>query len=143
MLRVPHRSINQKLASTASYPPSFNEAAHSTATTINNLQQTGLNSAKNSIANDQQNSNTMNLTKELNGSHLPPHTIQPEASSKTTQCCCFDTSNHELIINIHKKYSDLTIFCNTIGCLYSNLSISIKIGKEKAILPQIFDVRQG
>ena len=55
----------------------------------------------------------------------------------------FDTSNHELIINILKKFGAPTKFCNTIERLYSNLSVSLKIGKESAVIPQTIGVRQG
>ena len=55
----------------------------------------------------------------------------------------FDTSNHDLIINILKKFGAPSKFCNTIERLYSNLSVSLKIGKEEATIPQTIGVRQG
>ncbi|KAL7517837.1 hypothetical protein ACHAWF_000160 [Thalassiosira exigua] len=55
----------------------------------------------------------------------------------------FDTSNHELIIEILEKYGALTKFCNDIQRLYDNLKVVLKIGKEKAEIGQGVGVQQG
>ena len=55
----------------------------------------------------------------------------------------FDTSNHELIIAILIKLGAPPKFCNAIQRLYSNLVVTLKIGKEKADISQGVGVRQG
>ncbi|KAL7426046.1 hypothetical protein ACHAXH_000620, partial [Discostella pseudostelligera] len=55
----------------------------------------------------------------------------------------FDTSNHVLIIDILKKLGAPPKFCNAIQRLYSDLTVTLKIGKETADIPQSVGVRQG
>ncbi|KAL7426668.1 hypothetical protein ACHAXH_000417 [Discostella pseudostelligera] len=54
-----------------------------------------------------------------------------------------DTSNHNLIINIIKKLGGPPKFYDAIECLYTNLVVSLKIGKEKSDITQSVGVRQG
>ncbi len=55
----------------------------------------------------------------------------------------FDTSNHALILAILKKFGAPPKFCSAIERLYSNLTVILKIGKEKAEINQGVGVRQG
>ncbi|KAL7523370.1 hypothetical protein ACHAWF_001608 [Thalassiosira exigua] len=55
----------------------------------------------------------------------------------------FDTSNHELMIEISEKYDAPPKFCNAIQRLYDNLKVVLKIGKEKAEIAQGVGVLQG
>ena len=55
----------------------------------------------------------------------------------------FDTANHKLMLEILEKYGAPEKFVNTIGRLYDNLQVVIKVGKEKAEIAQTVGVRQG
>lgn len=55
----------------------------------------------------------------------------------------FDTSNHNLIINIIKKLGGPPNFCNAIERLYTDLVVTLKIGKETSDIFQSVGVRQG
>ena len=55
----------------------------------------------------------------------------------------FDTSNHELMIQILEKYGAPPKFCLAIKRLYTDLRVALKIGKERADIPQTVGVRQG
>ena len=55
----------------------------------------------------------------------------------------FDTSNHDLIIDIIRKLGGPTKFCNAIERLYTDLTVTLKIGKEKSDIAQSVGVRQG
>ncbi|KAL7531695.1 hypothetical protein ACHAWF_003870, partial [Thalassiosira exigua] len=54
----------------------------------------------------------------------------------------FDTSNHELMIDILERYGAPPKFCNAIQRLYDNLKVVLKIGKEKAEIGQGVGIRQ-
>ena len=55
----------------------------------------------------------------------------------------FDTSNHNLIIAIIEKLGGPPKFCNAIDRLYTDLVVTLKIGKEKSDITQSVGVRQG
>ena len=55
----------------------------------------------------------------------------------------FDTSDHTLIINILRKYGAPPKICNSIERLYSDLHVTLKIGKETTDIDQTVGVRQG
>ena len=55
----------------------------------------------------------------------------------------FDTSDHVLIIDILHKYGAPPKLCNAIQRLYTNLHITLKIGKESTDIDQTVGVRQG
>ncbi|KAL7542394.1 hypothetical protein ACHAWF_007170 [Thalassiosira exigua] len=45
----------------------------------------------------------------------------------------FDTSNHELMVEILERYGMPPKFCSAIQRLYENLKVVLKIGKEKLV----------
>ena len=55
----------------------------------------------------------------------------------------YDTSNHKLIAEILKKLGAPPKFRNAIERLYTDLTVQLKIGKEKATIAQTVGVRQG
>ena len=55
----------------------------------------------------------------------------------------FDTSDHALIIDILRKYGAPPKLCNSIERLYSDLHVTLKIGKETTDINQSVGVRQG
>jgi hypothetical protein len=55
----------------------------------------------------------------------------------------FDTTDHALIINILKKYGAPPKLTKSIETLYSNLHVTLKIGKESTDIDQTVGVRQG
>ena len=55
----------------------------------------------------------------------------------------FDTSNHKLILEILQKFEAPPKFCKAIECLYTDLAVVLKIGKEKLEINQTTGVRQG
>ena len=55
----------------------------------------------------------------------------------------FDTTDHALIINILKKYGAPPKLTSSIETLYSNLHVTLKIGKESTDIDQTVGVRQG
>ena len=55
----------------------------------------------------------------------------------------FDTLNHELTIKVLQKYGVPPKFCDVIKRLYTDILGTLKIGKEKAEIPQAVGVRQG
>ena len=55
----------------------------------------------------------------------------------------FDTSDHALIVDILRKYGAPPKICNSIERLYSDLHVTLKIGKETTDIDQTVGVRQG
>ena len=55
----------------------------------------------------------------------------------------YDTSNHKLIAEILKKLGAPPKFRDAINRLYTDLTVTLKIGKEKATIAQSVGVRQG
>lgn len=55
----------------------------------------------------------------------------------------FDIANHELLINLLKRYGAPDKFASVIKRLYTNLKLVLKIGKEEASILQTIGVRQG
>ena len=55
----------------------------------------------------------------------------------------YDTSNHKLIAEILKKLGAPLKFRNAIERLYTDLTVQLKIGNEKATIAQTVGVRQG
>ena len=55
----------------------------------------------------------------------------------------FDTVNHKLIIKVLQKYGAPPKFCDVIKRLYTDIIVTLQIGKEKAEIPQAVGVRQG
>lgn len=55
----------------------------------------------------------------------------------------FDTSDHILIVNILQKYGAPPKLCAAVDRLYSNLHVTLKIGKESTDIDQTVGVRQG
>ncbi len=55
----------------------------------------------------------------------------------------YDTYNHKLMIDILERYGAPPKFRNSIKRLYTNLKVTIKIGKEKCEISQDVGVRQG
>ena len=55
----------------------------------------------------------------------------------------FDTSDHVLIVDILRKYGAPPKLCNSIERLYSDLHVTLKIGKETTDIDQTVGVRQG
>ena len=55
----------------------------------------------------------------------------------------FDTTNHALIVNILQKYGAPPKLTSSIEKLYSNLHVTLKIGKESTDIDQTVGVRQG
>lgn len=55
----------------------------------------------------------------------------------------YDTVNHELLIEVLAQYGAPAKLCSAIERLYADLKVILKIGKEKAEIPQTVGVRQG
>lgn len=55
----------------------------------------------------------------------------------------FDISDHILIVNILQKYGAPPKLCAAVDRLYSNLHVTLKIGKESTDIDQTVGVRQG
>ena len=55
----------------------------------------------------------------------------------------YDTTNHELMIEILKQYGAPAKLCSAIELMYQNLKVIIKVGSEKAEISQTIEVRQG
>ena len=55
----------------------------------------------------------------------------------------FDTTNHELLVEILQQYGAPPKLCSAIERMYQGLKVVIKIGSEKTEIPQTIGVRQG
>ena len=55
----------------------------------------------------------------------------------------YDTTNHQLLIEILRQYGAPPKLCNAIERMYRNLSVIIKVGSEKREIEQTVGVRQG
>ena len=55
----------------------------------------------------------------------------------------YDTTNCQLLIKILRRYGAPQKLCSAIERMYQNLSVIIKVGKEKREIKQKVGVRQG
>ena len=55
----------------------------------------------------------------------------------------YDTANHELLVEILQQYGAPPKLCSAIERMYQGLTVVIKVGSEKAEIPQTIGVRQG
>ena len=55
----------------------------------------------------------------------------------------YDTTNHQLLIEILRQYGAPPKLCNAIERMYQDLVVIIKVGSEERKIPQTVGVRQG
>ena len=55
----------------------------------------------------------------------------------------YDTTNHQLLIEILRQYGAPPKLCNAVERMYRKLSVIIKVGSEKREIEQTVGVRQG
>ena len=55
----------------------------------------------------------------------------------------YDTTNHQLLIEILIQYGAPAKLCNAIERMYQDLVVIVKVGSEEREIPQTVGVRQG
>ena len=55
----------------------------------------------------------------------------------------YDTTNHQMLIEMLRQYGAPPKLCNAIERMYRNLSVITKVGSEKREIAQTVGVRQG